>query len=64
MKYCDNMHCEQGDEPLERISDYRVVDGAVICVGCDEAEREEAEWRNANAELAENDTVTGILWTR
>jgi hypothetical protein len=64
MRYCDNVNCDQADEPLERISDYRVVDGAVICVGCDEAERDEAEWRGANAELAETDTVNGILWAR
>ena len=64
MKYCDNIACDYPDEPLERISDYRVIDGVVICVGCEEAEREEAEWRDANAELAETDTVTGILWAR
>ena len=64
MRYCDNMHCEQADEALERISDYRVIDGVVICVGCDEAEREETEWRDANAELAEGDTASRILWAR
>jgi hypothetical protein len=64
MIYCGNLNCEQPDEPIERISDYVVVDGAVICVGCDEAEREEIEWRDANAELAETDTVSRILWAR
>jgi hypothetical protein len=64
MIYCGNLNCDQPDEVLERISDYRVVDGAVICVGCYEAERDEAEWRDANAELAEGDSVNGILWTR
>ena len=64
MQYCDNTACEQADEPLERISDYRVVDGAVICEGCYEAEREEAEWRDANVELAEADTASRILWAR
>jgi hypothetical protein len=38
MKFCDNVNCENGDEPLERISDYLVVDGAVMCVGCVEDE--------------------------
>ena len=65
MQYCDNTACEQADEPLERISDYRVVDGAVICEGCYEAEREEAEWRDINEpDLADSDTVTRILWSR
>jgi hypothetical protein len=64
MLYCDNVNCEQADEPLERISDYRVVDGAVICVGCYEAEREETEWRDANADLAVGDSVSRILWAR
>jgi hypothetical protein len=64
MQYCDNTACEQADEPLERISDYRVVDGAVICEGCYEAEREEAEWRDANVELADTDTASRILWAR
>jgi hypothetical protein len=40
MIYCDNVNCDQPDEALERISDYRVVDGAVLCAGCDEAERD------------------------
>jgi hypothetical protein len=45
--------------------DYVVVDGAVWCVGCDEAEREEAEWRDINEpDLADRDTVSRILWSR
>jgi hypothetical protein len=48
MKYCDNIACDYPDEPLERISDYVVVGGAVWCTGCDEAEREEATWWDAN----------------
>lgn len=64
MIYCDNSYCDYPDEPIRRISDYRVIDGAVICVGCYEAEEEEAEWRKANAELAEGDTVSRLLWTR
>lgn len=73
MRYCDMRHCESPDEPLERISDYRIIDGAVVCVGCYEAEEEEAaeeqreleweeaNWWAANAELAEVDTVSRIL---
>jgi hypothetical protein len=34
MTFCNNLSCEYGDEPLERISDYRIVDGAVLCTGC------------------------------
>ena len=65
MRFCDNVNCEYPDEPLERISDYRIIDGAVICVGCDESEREEAEWRDINEpDLAETDTVSRILWSR
>ena len=65
MRFCDNVNCEYPDEPLERISDYVIVGGAVWCVGCDEAEREEAEWRDINEpDLAETDTVSRILWSR
>ena len=65
MRFCDNRNCEEPDEPLERILDYVVVDGAVWCVGCDEAEREEAEWRDINEpDLADRDTVSRILWSR
>ena len=34
MKYCDNLDCEFGDEPLERISDYHIMDGVVLCTYC------------------------------
>ena len=34
MKYCENLYCETPDEPIERISDYRILDGAVICTHC------------------------------
>ena len=64
MKYCDNLNCDFPDEPLERVSDYRILDGAVICLGCYEAELEEANWWAANAELAEVDTVSRILSQR
>jgi hypothetical protein len=73
MKFCENLDCEYGDEPLERVSDYRIIDGAVICIRCYKAEQEqaaedqrelkweEANWWAANAELAEVDTVSRIL---
>jgi hypothetical protein len=43
MKYCDNLICEYGEEPLERISDYKIVvddagSSSVLCVGCVEDE--------------------------
>ena len=39
MIYCNNLACDYGDEPLQRISDYKVTsldDGTqvVLCVGC------------------------------
>lgn len=47
--YCNNINCEFEDEPIERISDYRFTeDGAVICVGCDEREQDEAEMVRQN----------------
>ena len=43
--YCNNINCEFDDEPIEHVSDYRFTeDGAVICIGCDEREQDEAEW--------------------
>jgi|TARA_R100000306_G_C4320330_1_gene114823 hypothetical protein len=49
MVFCNNIYCESEDEPLERISDYRFTeDGAVICVGCDEREQDEAEMVRQN----------------
>ena len=43
MRYCGNSACDYPDEPLERISDYKVTslgDGTqvVLCVGCAEAQ--------------------------
>jgi hypothetical protein len=64
MIYCDNVDCEYGDEPLERVSDYRIIDGAVICIGCYEAELDAREWEEANSDLAEVDTVSRILSQR
>jgi hypothetical protein len=48
MRFCDNVNCEYGDEPLERISDYLVVDGAVMCVGCVEDEEYYQQWNASN----------------
>jgi len=46
MKFCDNVNCDWADEPLERISDYRIIDGTVLCIGCVE-EMEYVEQINA-----------------
>ena len=48
MKYCDNLNCEFGDEPLERISDYRIMDGVVLCTHCHELEQDAQEELTAN----------------
>mgnify|MGYP006407856959 CR=1 FL=1 len=48
MRFCDNVNCEFGDEPLERISDYRVRDGVVLCVGCVEDEEYEQQMNASN----------------
>ena len=48
MKYCENVNCEYGDEPVERVSDYRIIDGAVICTYCYELELEAQEEIAAN----------------
>lgn len=48
MKYCDNLNCEFGDEPLERISDYRIMDGVVLCTYCYEMEQDAQEELTAN----------------
>ena len=48
MKYCDNIYCDTPEEPIERISDYRIIDGAVVCTYCYELEQD------AQAELAAN----------
>ena len=49
MKYCDNVNCEWADEPIKRISDYRIVDGAVLCVACYEEEEDNQQEYAANA---------------
>lgn len=54
MKLCGNVYCETPEEPIERISDYRVLvfdDGtsAVVCVHCYELEEDAREEEAANA---------------
>jgi len=64
MKYCDNVNCEWGDEPLERISDYRIIDGAVLCIGCAEDLEYDEQVNAANAPDSghqEYDVEVGIL---
>lgn len=46
MKYCDNLTCMGGspdDSDLERIDDYVIVDGAVLCAQCAAIAREDEE---------------------
>ena len=51
MKYCENLYCETPDEPIERISGYRILDGAVICTHCYELELEEEAIQRQEEEL-------------
>ena len=60
MIYCENVACEDQDEPIERISDYRIIDGSVICVGCVEMaeyedEMDESEYSTESTEGFELD---------
>ena len=48
MKFCDSIYCETPEEPIERISDYRIIDGAVVCVHCYELEQDAQEELEAN----------------
>lgn len=48
MKFCGNIYCETPDEPIERVSDYRIVEGAVVCVHCYELEQDAQEELEAN----------------
>ena len=56
MKYCENLYCETPEEPIERISDYRILDGAVICTHCHELELD------AQEELAANEIDTDYVF--
>ena len=58
MIYCDNVACDSPDEAIERISDYRILDGSVICAGCAELaedELDEAEYSTSATEGFEMD---------
>jgi hypothetical protein len=48
MKFCDSIYCETPDEPIERVSDYRIVEGSVVCVHCYELEQDAQEELEAN----------------
>lgn len=48
MIFCDNANCEMGDEPIERVSDYRIYEGAVICTLCHEQAMDYEEELQAN----------------
>ena len=48
MKYCEDLYCETPDEPIERVSDYRILDGAVICTHCHELEQDAQLENDAN----------------
>jgi hypothetical protein len=65
MKYCDNVNCEWADVPLERISDYRIIDGAVVlCTGCAEEMEYEEQVNAANVPDSghqDYDAEVGIL---
>ena len=64
MKYCDNVNCEWADEPLERISDYRIMDGVVLCTGCAEDLEYEEQVNAANVPDSghqDYDAEVGIL---
>jgi hypothetical protein len=48
MRYCEDVYCETPEEPIDRASDYRIVDGAVICTHCYEREQDAREEEEAN----------------
>ena len=54
MIFCENAYCETPEEPIERVSDYRILtfdDGSnsVICCHCYELEEDAREEEAANA---------------
>jgi hypothetical protein len=54
--YCDNLHCETPDEPIERISDYRIMeDNSILCTGCAELAYADDMWTQENMELLEGE---------
>ena len=53
MIYCDNLNCEgvtfyYDPQALERVSDYIVIDGVVLCVACHELELDAQDELDAN----------------
>jgi len=60
MIYCDNLECESIDEPIERISDYRILDGSVICVGCAELAEDELDESEYSTESTEGFELDGF----
>ena len=68
MNYCDNVNCEYGEEPLERVSDYKVVvddagNSLVLCVGCVEDEEYNQQLNASNVPdsgYQEYDSEVGI----
>ena len=45
MVHCDNTGCTYvGDELIDSISDYRIIDGMVLCLGCAEDLEEGLEY--------------------
>jgi hypothetical protein len=64
MEYCDNLDCNWADEPLQMISDYRIIDGGVVCIGCAEEMDDQQRENAANAPdsgYQEYDAEVGIL---
>jgi hypothetical protein len=64
MRFCDNVNCDYADEALERISDYRVMDGVVLCVACAEDEDDNRELNASNVPdsgYQEYDSEVGML---
>ena len=51
--YCENRYCETPDEPIERLSDYRIIDNAILCTGCAELAYADDMWTQENMELLE-----------
>ena len=48
MIFCENSNCESPEEPVERTSDYRVLENMVVCTHCYEMEMDAQEEINAN----------------
>ena len=53
MTYCENMNCQYGvpHQQIERISDYKIVDGVVLCTACYEDYKDQQKWEGLSSEL-------------